>query len=180
MNDKVKVLAICGSVRKQSSNLNLIKAIGLLWADVIDLIIYQQLDKIPHFNPDMPEVPIEVANFCNQIRDADAILICTPEYAMGVPGALKNAIDWTVGTMDFSGKPTALITASLSGEKAHTALMETLLVIEANIPESNRLVIPFIKTKVNDRSEITDHSTLQQVKAVMQSLLDLAGYGKEI
>ena len=63
--------------------------------------------------------------------DADGVIICTPEYAHGVPGSLKNAIDWTVGTGEFSGKPTMLITASTDGKNGHKALLETLKVIEA-------------------------------------------------
>jgi chromate reductase len=87
------------------------------------------------------------------LKAADGILICTPEYAMGVPGSLKNAIDWTVSSMEFHQKPTALITASSVGQKGHQALLETLMVIEAQMVEESKLVIPFIRTKVNDEGD---------------------------
>lgn len=167
-----KILAICGSTRQHSTNLQLLHAIANLYIDEIDIKIYKDIALIPHFNPDIDNenVPEEITPFRTQLREADGILICTPEYAMGVPGTLKNALDWTVSSMEFSGKSTALITASSVGQKGHTALLETLKVIEADIPESSQLVISFVKTKVKGDT-ITDEATLQQVKNVIHSLL---------
>jgi chromate reductase len=104
------------------------------------------------------------------LKEADGILICTPEYAMGVPGSLKNAIDWTVSSMEFSHKPVALITASSSGQKAHYSLLETLRVIESEIPVDSQLLISFVKTKVKD-DKIIDSDTLQQVRKLINSLV---------
>jgi len=102
-----KVLAICGSTRKTSSNLNLIHAISDLTKEKFEIKVFEGLSDIPHFNPDLDnETPPEaVKNFRNQLKEVDGILICTPEYAMGVPGTLKNAIDWTVSSADFYNKP---------------------------------------------------------------------------
>lgn len=168
---KQKILAICGSTRQQSTNLSLLNAIATLYYEV-DIKIYKSIALIPHFNPDFDNenLPEEVARFRTLIKEADGVLICTPEYAMGVPGTLKNAIDWTVSSAEFSGKPTALITASSVGQKGHAALMETLNVIEADIPESRQLIISFVKTKVKNDA-ITDAATLQSVQNVMNSLL---------
>ena len=175
MSQQINILAISGSTRKQSSNLNLINAIAKLAADKFRLIIYEGLTELPHFNPDLDnENPaLQVANLRKQLRDADGILICTPEYAMGVPGTLKNAIDWTVSSMEFSQKPVALITASLSGEKAHDALSATLLLLESRMTQDTQLLISFIKTKVNEQ-EITDVETLANVKKLIDSLTQLA------
>ena len=107
--------------------------------------------------------------FRKKVKLADGILICSPEYAMGVPGALKNALDWTVSTSDFSGKPVALITASLSGQKAHESLLGTLRVIEAKIEDDSQVVISFAKTKINQESRITDEPTLEAVKRLIRS-----------
>ncbi len=166
-----KVLAISGSTRAHSSNLTLIKAIADLAKDVFDVEIFNDIAGIPHFNPDIntDEPPKPVTDLRNQLRAADGILICTPEYAMGVPGTLKNAIDWTVSSAEFSHKPTALITASSLGHKGHASLLETLKVIEAAITDETQLVISFIKTKVNDQG-ITDDSTLEDVKKVIAAL----------
>ncbi len=136
------------------------------------LTIYPNIAALPHFNPDFDNdnAPSIVNEFRNQLSEADGILICTPEYAMGVVGSLKNAIDWTVSSTVFSHKPTALITAGLSGEKGHKALMETLNIIEADVPESCQFIIQFAKTKI-EANTITNEQTKTDVMAVMDSLL---------
>lgn len=172
MINKIKILAVCGSTRKTSSNLSLIKAITDLTSEVFHITIFEKLSELPHFNPDLDNEKglEEVANFRRQLREADGVLICTPEYAVGVPGTLKNAIDWTVSTMEFSKKPVALITASLSGEKAHESLLGTLLILEAQITSESNFVISFVQTKVDRSGTITDQETLQKVKNLVQSL----------
>jgi NAD(P)H-dependent FMN reductase len=172
---KKRVLAICGSTRQTSSNLFLMKAIREIFADTVDFRFYLSIAAIPHFNPDLDNdnPPSEVLAFRRLLRESDGVLICTPEYAMGVPGTLKNALDWTVSSCEFSHKPAALITASLSGEKSHASLMETLKVIESDITDGSNIVIPFIRTKVNDSGEITNEETKEQVKAVMNELISL-------
>ncbi len=108
---KPKVLAICGSTRQQSTNLQIIKAIAQLAADKFDIDIYQHLAELPHFNPDMDidKVPEPVQAFRNQIAAADGVLICTPEYVFSLPGSLKNAIEWTVSTILFDGSQRPLL-----------------------------------------------------------------------
>ncbi|HET9824008.1 MAG TPA: NAD(P)H-dependent oxidoreductase [Chitinophagaceae bacterium] len=169
-----KILAICGSTRKSSANLNLINAIRKLYADRVEIRFFDGLSELPHFNPDLDtdEAPKNVLDFRRQLKDADGVLVSTPEYAMGVPGTLKNAIDWTVSSMEFSHKPVALITASTSGQKAHHSLMETLKIIEADIPDSSQLVISHVKTKLKG-DQIIDSNTLTQVQSVMNSLIAL-------
>jgi NAD(P)H-dependent FMN reductase len=173
MTSSIKILAISGSTRKESSNLNLIKAIADLTSEIFDITVFEGLATLPHFNPDLDNenVPREITDFRNQLREADGILICTPEYAIGVPGSLKNAIDWTVSSMEFSKKPVALITASLSGEKAHLSLLGTLLIIEAHLTDDTQLLIPYIKTKVTKDYKITDQLTLASVHKLTKSLL---------
>lgn len=172
INMRKNVLVICGSPRRNSTNENLINAIADLFSDVLNIKIFQRLADIPHFNPDLDtdDPPDAVADFRMQLHEVDGILICTPEYAMGVPGTLKNAIDWTVSSMEFSHKPVALITASLAGHKGHLSLMETLKVIEADIPDSSRLLISFAKTKIGD-NKIINVETLAQVIKLIDSLM---------
>lgn len=97
----------------------MIKAIAHLTSETFDEKIFEGLFNLPHFNPDLDNENVFelVKDFRRQLREADGVLICTLEYAIGVPGTLKNAIDWTVSKMGFSKKPVALITASLSGKK---------------------------------------------------------------
>jgi chromate reductase, NAD(P)H dehydrogenase (quinone) len=170
---KKNLFAICGSTKSTSTNLSLLKAIAGLMVEEWNVIIYTDIDKIPHFNPDLDNEfpPQAVAGFRHLLKAADGILICTPEYAMGVPGSLKNAIDWTVSSCEFSHKPTALITASSQGQKGHASLLETLSIIEAGISNETQLLISFIKTKVKNDT-IVDAATLQQVKDVMQALVN--------
>lgn len=183
MSNKINVLAICGSTRESSSNHHLIKAITDLGSDVFEVRVLEGLTDIPHFNPDLDmepdSAPAVVQAFRAQLAQADAVLICTPEYAIGVPGTLKNAVDWTVSSMHFSGKPVALITAGTSGHKAHQSLLGTLLIIESKISEDAQLVISGVKTKVSAQGVITDEGTLTQVRKLLQSLAAVVA-GEEV
>jgi NAD(P)H-dependent FMN reductase len=170
--DRKKIIAIPGSTRQNSANLNLIKAIIEFSSHQLDISIFDKLAELPHFNPDLDadDPPAAVSAFRKQLAEADGILICTPEYAHGVPGSLKNAIDWTVSSMEFSHKPVALITASSDGKIAHLSLLETLKIIEANLPDSSQLLISFVKTKIKGDT-IIDPATLKQVTALIKSLV---------
>lgn len=165
MRNNKKVFAVCGSTRSNSTNLNLIKAIGILGKEIFDINIFQGLADLPHFNPDLDreDLPAAVIDFRKKLAESDGILICTPEYAMGVPGSLKNAIDWTVSSTVFANKPTALITASSSGQKAHYSLLETLHVIEAFLPPETQLLISFAGTKITKDAVIAHEDTRAQV-----------------
>ncbi len=172
-----KILAICGSTRSNSVNLSLIKGIEQLVPNNWEVTIFNALEGITNFNPDKDndESPKSVKEFRRLIKDSDGVLICTPEYAMGVPGSLKNAIDWTVSSCEFSHKPTALITASSMGEKGHASLLETLKIIECKITDETQLLIPFVKTKVSVEGKITDEKTLKEVKSLLLAFEKLIG-----
>ena len=169
MFTKPIIFVLCGSTRKNSANLNLIKAITDLTKDKFEICLFDGLTEIPHFNPDLDagNPPQQVMDFRKRLKEADGILICTPEYAMGVPGTLKNAIDWTVSSIEFSKKPTALITASSQGEKAHASLLETLKVIEADTSDEIQLLISSVKTKVRQDCKIIDTRTLNEVNSLL-------------
>ena len=86
-----KILAISGSTRKDSTNRHLINAIAEMMKEYFTILPYERISRLPHFNPDQSEdAGSEVNDFRKQIRQSDAILICTPEYAHGVPGSLKK------------------------------------------------------------------------------------------
>ncbi|WP_160715278.1 NADPH-dependent FMN reductase [Chitinophaga solisilvae] len=170
----MKVLAICGSTRSVSSNHHIIKAVTTMAAGIFSVELFDGLMNIPPFNPDQDlhaeSAPPAVAGFRQLLREADAVLISTPEYAIGVPGVLKNAIDWTVSSMEFSGKPVALITAGTSGHKAHQSLLGTLLIIESRITADAQLVISGVKTKVSDSGTITDPATADSLRRLITAL----------
>mgnify|MGYP001275825764 CR=1 FL=1 len=171
LNKKKKILAISGSTRDRSTNLNLIHAIAKLASDTFDVTVYQGLMSLPPFNPDNDDENAGemVADLRHQLERADGVLICTPEYAMGVPGTLKNAIDWTVSSADFYHKPTALITASSVGEKGHASLLETMKVIDAKITDATQLLISHAKLKVSNEYKITDDKTLLAIEELIRA-----------
>jgi len=166
-----KILAICGSTRKTSSNLSLIHAITELTSGRFNISIFEGIANIPHFSPDLDNEnpPASVVHFRKLLKEADGVLICTPEYAMGVPGTLKNAIDWTVSSCEFSHKPVTLITASSLGENGHDSLMKTLRIIEAKVTGQTQLVISHVKTKVSRDNKIIDPITLGKVNELIAS-----------
>ena len=170
--NKIKILAICGSLRESSSNYLIIRTVERMLPTQVEFSIYREMAQIPAFD-DSTIIPPPVAAFRKLINDADGVFICTPEYAFGVPGALKNAIDWTVGTSEFVDKPVALITAASLGKNAHAALLLIFKAISANIPEGGSLLIPYIRTKINELGEIKDDGTKEEIMKVMQCLIDL-------
>lgn len=165
---KTRILALSGSLREGSSNNIIIQLLaGMLPADT-EFVIYKEMASIPAFDDRDNKA---VNQFRQLIRQADGVLICTPEYAFGVPGALKNALDWTVSTGDFDKKPVALITASSVGDKGHASLLNTLSALGANVMEGGALLISFIRAKLAG-GQFTDKSTEEAVRNVVKSLLE--------
>jgi chromate reductase, NAD(P)H dehydrogenase (quinone) len=170
LKDKIKILAISGSLRANSSNAVILQHIEKLMPEGVEFFIYRGLSTLPHFD-DAAEIPIAVGVWRKHLQEADAVLICSPEYAFGIPGSLKNALDWTVGSGELVNKPLALITASTGGEKAHAAWLQVFTALSANIPEGGSLLISYVRSKLNVAGEISDAATLEAVKAVIQNLL---------
>jgi chromate reductase, NAD(P)H dehydrogenase (quinone) len=172
---KKKVLAICGSTRAQSVNLSIIQYVGKLLSGEVEFEIYNELSALPHFNPDLDKdrAPEIVEALREKIKNADGVLICTPEYVFSLPGALKNAIEWCVSTTIFSEKPVVLITASASGAKAHESLRLVMKTIYADIRDETTLLIQGAKGKVNNKGEITDALTAEQLNKLANDFATL-------
>jgi NAD(P)H-dependent FMN reductase len=126
----VHLLAISGSLRARSSNRELLRAVTLLAPPDTVVDFFEGLNSLPHFNPDDDGIgavlPPSVVSLRQAIAQCDALLISSPEYAHGVPGSLKNALDWLVSGAEMVDKPTALLTASTHSRFVHAALAETL------------------------------------------------------
>lgn len=164
---KIKILALSGSLRETSSNNTILKLISGMVPENVEFTLYKGLASIPAFD----EIDNEpVTQFRQLIRQADGVLICTPEYAFGVPGALKNALDWTVSSGDFDQKPVALITASSVGDKGHAALLNTLSALGTEMVEEGKLLISFIRAKLKD-GQFADNQTEKAVNRVIQALI---------
>ncbi len=120
--------------------------------------MFAGLDQLPHFNPDLEDANCSaVADYCKQLQQAEGLLISTPEYAHGVPGVLKNALDWVVGSGELVGKPVALLNASPRATHAQASLRETLSVMMAQIVETASITVPLLGAKLN-AAEIAAHS----------------------
>lgn len=176
MGKRHKVLAISGSTRKNSTNEIILKTIAGLFLDTLELVIYNQIDELPHFNPDLEKdgLPPSVAAFRQLIEDADGVLICTPEYVFSLPGALKNALEWTVSTTVFSFKPFAFIVASASGEKAFESLgliMKTLL--QEPVNEQCKLLIKGGRGKINAAGQFADDTALEGIKKTISVFVNV-------
>lgn len=169
--EKQKILAISGSLRSNATNTAILKYLKIVTEEV-DIEIYGGLADLPHFSPlvNEEETPDSVVDFYDKIKEADAVIICTPEYAFGVPGTLKNALDWTVSTGIFYQKPVALITAASSGEKAHQAMLWILEAISAKVIPEMTLLISNVRTKVNSDGQVTDLATQEALKKMLDSL----------
>ena len=172
MKRKIKILGISGSLRTNSSATAILNVVAGLAPEQVEFTIYNGLAEIPAFN-DSNEIPETVVAFIKLLSDVDGVFFVIPEYAFGVPGALKNALDWTVSSSTaFPNKPVALITAATGGDKAHAAFLLTLKAISAKIPEGATLLLSFIRSKLNEKNEVKDPATLDQIRTVINSLID--------
>jgi NAD(P)H-dependent FMN reductase len=134
----IRILAVSGSLRAASSNTALLEAARALAPEGVEITLYDGLATLPHFNPDLDGLdagtaPPEVANFRVRLEASDGVMISSPEYAHGVPGAMKNAIDWVVSSGEIYDKPVALLNASMGATHAYQSLAETLRTADADI-----------------------------------------------
>ncbi|QEM10136.1 NADPH-dependent FMN reductase [Mucilaginibacter rubeus] len=173
MNYKGNILTISGSLRSGSSNHNILRFLGGLAPADINYSIYDRLSDIPPFDPglDHEHAPEAVSELRSSMKNASGIIICTPEYAFGVPGQLKNMLDWMVSSSSLVDKPVALITASSVGSHAHAALLLTLGALSAKVIDGAILLIPFIRSKIDASGNITDLETENALRNVMDTFL---------
>jgi chromate reductase len=170
---RMKILAISGSLRAASSNTALIRAVEALAPDSVDVDIYDELALVPAFNPDVEErdVPETVRQLRRRIDRADAVLISTPEYAHGVPGVLKNALDWIVGSGELIDKPISLVNASPRATLAFASLAETLTVMSGRIVAGASRVVP-VPPGSTTADLVNDPSVSDSLRSVIRALAD--------
>lgn len=137
-----RILAVSGSLAARSSNTTLLRAAALAAPPGVAVHLYDGLDVIPPFNPDVEAsgaLPDAVADLRARVGAADALLFSVPEYAHGVPGAFKNALDWLVGGPEFVGKPVALWSASPRATHAPASLREIVTTMSGRLVEAAAL-----------------------------------------
>lgn len=172
------VLCISGSLRKQSTNSRLLLTIEGMIPAGMEFRLYDGLASLPHFSPDLDGDEVEpheaVYEWREKLRSAGAIVICTPEYARGVPGSLKNALDWVVSSGEFVNKPTAVISASPhaeGGATALTSLIQTLKMMSAVIPDEATLAVPFVSKKLGLEGSMMDVNTSSSLRNLVRALI---------
>ena len=167
----LEFLAISGSLRATSSNTTVLQATAALAPDNIHITLYEGLGYLPHFNPDLDVEPPHpaVADLRRQIRAADAVLISSPEYAHGVPGSLKNALDWIVSSGEFTDKPTAVLTFARASY-VRTALMETLTVMMAKLNDDTSPRLQSNTNKLDIATVLADSSLSTALKDCLSRL----------
>ena len=156
----MRILAISGSLRAVSSNTAVLQAAQLLAPPDVEITLYERLGELPHFNPDLDidggSVPPAVLDLRARVGRADGLLISSPEYAHGVPGAMKNALDWLVASVEFPGKPVALLSASARSIYVQAALVEILTTMSARLIADASVTVPVVDKTVGAAAMAAD------------------------
>ena len=178
MKNKLKILGFAGSLRAGSYNKSLLRAAGELFPNGAILEIFDLVD-IPPFNQDIEmDMPSKVKEFKSKIREADAILIATPEYNYSVPGVLKNAIDWAsrpYGDNPFDGKPVAIMSASigmLGGARAQYHLRQMFVFLNMYPVNGPEVIVNFTQQKFDANGKLIDENTKTFLRQLLQNLVN--------
>ncbi|MBC7796634.1 MAG: NAD(P)H-dependent oxidoreductase [Pyrinomonadaceae bacterium] len=170
----MRILAISGSLRDSSSNTILLNAMIRLAPEDVEIILYQELNELPHFNPDFDgeNVARSVSSLRRRIKSADGVLISSPEYAHGVPGVLKNALDWLVSSGETVEKPFALINANPRAHHAQEQLVEILGTMAAKVYTKAAIAVPIAGKNLDENEIIADATLTTLLRSI---ILDFAG-----
>lgn len=149
------LLTLCGSLRAHSSNREMLRAFERLARAEMTFEHFERMGDLPHFNPDLDNVtalPHEAAEWRRVVGAADGMLISTPEYAHGLPGSFKNALDWLVSDPAFAGKCIVILSAARGSTWAQDSLREVLRTMSARIIEDASVSLPLGSNKVDVES----------------------------
>jgi NAD(P)H-dependent FMN reductase len=131
--------------------------------------IYDGLGSLPHFNPDLVDtLPPAVADLHRRVEQADGLLLSCPEYARGIPGSFKNALDWLVGSTTFPGKPVALFNPSPRASAAQDALKLVLETMSARLIEAASLTVPLLSKGLDASSIAADPTLAPKIKMALE------------
>lgn len=160
----LKIAAISGSLRTGSGNTAALRAAARLAPDGVEIELFEGIAALPFFNPDLDRdgmVPEPVVAMRKLVGSVDGLLICSPEYARGIAGVMKNALDWLVGSFEFPGKPVALINTSPRASHALAALTLTLETMSARIARNACVTLPLLGVP-NDETSIATEPALAE------------------
>ena len=171
-----RIVGLSGSLRAGSSNATLVKAALALVPAGAETVLCDGIASLPHFNPDLDQEggvpPPSVADFRSLLRAADGFVLSVPEYAHGLPGSFKNALDWLVSSGELAHKPVLVLNASAGGQYAQANLVETLTTIEAQVIPAS-LLTPFLRKRLVPDSSLGDDDTAvirRSVAALMSAI----------
>jgi len=176
---RVKLLLVSGSLRVGSTNSAVLQTAAQLAPEGVEAMTYNGLGSLPHFNPDDDAegqpVHAAVAAMRSAVARADALLICTPEYAGALPGALKNMLEWTIGDAGTHDKPVAWINAAgpaapSGAADAHTSLRKVLGYAGADIVEAACCRIPITRQVVGPGGRILDPQAREAIRGSLGAL----------
>lgn len=172
---RMQLLAISGSLRAGSSNTALLEAAALVAPPGVEVRIYEGLAALPAFNPDQDTIegdslPAEATDLRAQVGRADGIVISSPEYAHGIPGSLKNLLDWLVGSVEFPEKPVALLRPSSRGVHAHAQLVEVLTTMNARLVEDASIVVPLPPRTSTAEAILTNPELARALEGVIDAM----------
>lgn len=173
----MKVVAIVGSIRKESYNKKLAQFVQKRYADKFDLEILD-LMLIPMYNQDIEhDAPQEVIDFKQKVKESQAVLWVTPEYNSSIPGVLGNAIDW-LSRVDkvMIGKPSWIMGASMGNlgtAKAQMHLRDILFAIGLASPVliGNEVYVGAVHTKIDEKGNLTDENTVKYIDSVVENFI---------
>ena len=164
----MELLAISGSLRRRSSNTELLRAAALLAPTGVTIHLYDELDKLPHFNPDLEVfLPDVVKTLRGRVQRAAGLLISSPEYAGGVAGSLKNALDWLVGGSEFVAKPIAVWNASPRSTHAYDALLLTIETMSGNFVADASITLPLLGANLEAAGIVSDPTMAAELRGAL-------------
>ena len=171
-----RILLISGSTRVASTNSAFVRTAAAAAPSGVDAVVYEGLDALPHFNPDVDvdPVPPPVAALRSAIESSDAVLFCTPEYAGTLPGSFKNLLDWCVGGTVLTDKPVAWINVAADlrrGTGASATLATVLGYVQARIVDDACVHIPVDRTDVNADGLIDSPTVRSAITTALQDLV---------
>jgi len=163
---QIRILAISGSLRQASYNTALIETLNLLAPDNVEVLVSRQLADLPLFNPDLEErFPSVVMRLKDELAQSNGLIIASPEYAHGITGVLKNALDWLVSGEEFVYLPVALFNTSPRATHAQTALREVISTMSGLIVEDASLNIPLLGSGLNTDEIMKDKKLVSLIKS---------------
>lgn len=169
----MRVLAICGSIRKDSSNHALLKAIHGLVPGVTDWTDFD-IKQLPFFDPQLqfsPEIPAIVSDLRRKAHQSNFIVISTPEYAHGIPGILKNALEWLLCEETMKKKVAIFIGAPSGGEYVKEFLLETLQAMDMVATPEMTLVVRTARNNISSHGEILDSELRSNIRIFLQRIM---------